>query len=70
MDNHILLYSTEVYYTHESTDAFLVQKGTALVYIVPWKKDEEAAGKRLLLGEAAAGQVIPALSYRDQDYTH
>lgn len=50
--------------------AYHLLHGVALVYIVPWAKDDETAGRRLLLGEVAEGRVIPAFSYRDMDYTH
>lgn len=64
--NDLFLSGAANYIPQQDQDAFLVQSGVVLVYLVPWK--EERAGRRLLLCEMPQGTVIPAFVYTDGDY--
>lgn len=64
--NSIFLSGPDVFYPQQKMDAYRVEEGQVFVYIVPMEKGQP--GRRILLCEAGAGRVIPALVYRDQDY--
>ncbi|MDR3271302.1 MAG: NHLP bacteriocin export ABC transporter permease/ATPase subunit [Peptococcaceae bacterium] len=53
--------------THDRAGAYRVHSGNALIYIVPWIN--ERAGRRAFLYEAKPGEVIPALCFKDYEYT-
>lgn len=65
-DGLITLAGMENLFTHEAMDAYRVNSGTVLVYIVPWTRG--VPGRRLLLCEVTEGRVIPSFAYRDRDY--
>lgn len=52
--------------THNGEDAYRVVSGSVLVYIVPWADGE--MGRRSLLREVRAGQMVPAFACQDMDY--
>ncbi len=60
------LSSTETFYTESETDSIRVLSGTALVYIVPWKKGRP--GRKVLLKAVEEGKMIPSLCYTDINY--
>lgn len=62
----IMLSSTEVFYTESEADSMRVLSGTALVYIVPWKKAQP--GRKVLLRTVEQGKMIPSLCYTDVNY--
>ena len=62
----IVISGTDRIVTHDPLDAYRIEGGTVLVYIVPWAKN--SVGRRVLLCEASEGTVIPAFSYKDRDY--
>lgn len=58
-NNIIALSGSDVYYTHEKTDAFRVTHGRVFIYIVPW--EDEKPGRRVFLCEVSEGRMIPSL---------
>lgn len=62
----IELTSADVFYPGSPQDAYRVESGEVLVYIVPWESGKP--GRRLLLCEVPEKRVIPALVFRDADY--
>lgn len=64
--NDLFLSGAASYVPQQDKDAFLVESGVVLVYLVPWK--EEKTGRRLLLCEMPQGTVIPAFVYTDQNH--
>lgn len=62
----IVLSGGDVFCPQEPMDAYRVEMGELFVYIVPWTGGKP--GRRVLLCNANAGSVIPALVYRDRDY--
>lgn len=62
----VTLTGGQAYITQRASDAFRVNSGRLLVYIVPlW---DSGPGRRALLCEAGEGDVIPAFAYRDMEY--
>lgn len=61
-----ILSSTESFYTESEADSIRVLSGTALVYIVPWKKAQP--GRKVLLRTVETGRMIPSFCYTDVNY--
>lgn len=66
MGETMTLKGGDFYVTEQASDAFRVEDGTLLVYIVPLRGGE--IGRRSFLYEAQAGEVIPAFCCRDLEY--
>lgn len=64
--NSIHLKGGSCHVTHSGEDIYRVISGDVLVYIVPWIDGE--MGRRSLLCEVPAGQMVPAFAYQDMDY--
>lgn len=62
----IVLTSADIFCPQEPKDAYFVESGEILVYVVPWTKG--APGRRIHLCTVEARKMIPAFVYRDQDY--
>lgn len=58
-DNIINLHGGSVYITEHEKSTYLLERGTLLVYILPLLEDG-GLGRRLLLYEAAPGEIIPS----------
>ena len=66
-EKQIHLSSTDAYVTEDARDAFRVARGSVLVFISPLRSDR-VPERRLLLCEIPEGKMIPAFSYRDEDW--
>lgn len=61
-EKEIHLSGNDIYMTSRSEEAYRVDSGRVLVFIIPVRSQK--AGRRYLLHEAGAGEVIPSLCYR------
>lgn len=61
-----ILSSTDSFYTESEADSIRVLSGTALVYVVPWKKAQP--GRKVLLRTVEKGRMIPSFCYTDVNY--
>lgn len=66
VNDQLILSGADVFCPQEAKDAYRVERGDLLVYIVPWKN--EKPGRRILLCEVSSGRVVPSFVYRDLDY--
>ncbi len=62
----IRLSGGKYYLTHNADDAYKIISGIVFVYIVPLSKGKP--GRRNLIYEASAGELIPSLSFTDGEY--
>lgn len=64
----IHLQGGDTYLTRNTTDTYVVEKGTVLVFVMPVGRDGEC-GRRLLIHEARENERIPSFCYeRDGEY--
>ena len=70
MDNErfISLKGGDRYITEKDSDAFRVQSGTVLVFIVPLKGGEP--GRRSFIYQASEKEVLPSFCYKDIEYVN
>ncbi len=68
MESPILLRGGETLITHDKEDAWHLVAGQLYIYVVPLL--DNTAGRRAFLYTASPGDVIPALSYQDYEYTN
>lgn len=61
----IVLSGADVFCPQKAGEAYHVEQGEVLVYIVPM--ENEKTGRRVLLCEVPAGRLIPAFVYRDRE---
>ncbi len=62
-DNVIRLSGSEVLFTHDPKEGWLIEAGTAFVRIAKWDESGHSKDSMLTLMEAGEGDVIPALSW-------
>ena len=62
---NILLSGSRIYLTPNEQDAYRVLQGKILIFLVPLA--DETPGRRSLLREAAAGEMLPSFRYVDAD---
>lgn len=67
ISNAIQLSGNKLFLTEESSEAYVVESGRVLVFIIPYKGEDPQ--RRWLLYEAQEGDIIPSLNYDADDTT-